>query len=245
MLRQLGRDDLAAMLRNATSDLEVSSTYGSRLFSCLSTFYIRCSPSSYGLLSTISEDDKKHLYDAVYSIYPIRDHEPEITDIIFEVNPFNENNHSVAVYHLQNITFDYVREQIAKCDEKITLGDFEGAVTNARNLLESTCLFIYEKITGEEYRYDGDLAKLHKKIADLFGMKPEIHNDQNLKRILTGVSSIIHGVAELRNSQSDAHGKTPSKISYRIDKRHAVLVVNLAKTVSEYLYTSFEKYQTK
>lgn len=74
-------------------------------------------------------------------------------------------------------------------------------------------------------------------------MSPGHYEDENLKQILSGVFSIINGVSSLRNKYSDAHGAGPRSATYRIDERHAVLTVNLAKTISEYLFISFEKHQ--
>ena len=72
-------------------------------------------------------------------------------------------------------------------------------------------------------------------------MSPGDHYDENLKQILSGVFSIINGVSGLRNVFSDSHGSSPSTSVYRIDERHAILTVNLAKTIAEYLFLSYEK----
>jgi hypothetical protein len=70
-------------------------------------------------------------------------------------------------------------------------------------------------------------------------MNPADYADDCLKQSLSGVFSVINGVSMLRNDFSDAHGSSPKK-SYRIDERHARLTVNLAKTISEYLFLSYE-----
>jgi hypothetical protein len=239
----LEREDLANLLKNSTSNLEVSDTYGSYLFSQISLFEIFSPSEQFKQLNKLSENDVNTILEATLLIYPLKEREPEVVAIKFHINFNYVDNDLVKVPFLETVSFDYVREQIKKCEEKIQNQDFEGAVTNARTLMETVCLFVYEEILGENYSYDGNLAKLHKKIADLLKMSPDLYEEQNLKKILSGISSIVHGVSELRNSKSDAHGKSPSKSNYRVDERHAVLVVNLAKTVSEYLYSSFVNYQ--
>ncbi|MFZ5365572.1 MAG: abortive infection family protein [Patescibacteria group bacterium] len=51
--------------------------------------------------------------------------------------------------------------------------------------------------------------------------------------------SIINGISGFSNTVSDRHGKT-SKL-HKPDKHHAVLAVNTAKTMSEFLINSYEK----
>jgi len=58
-----------------------------------------------------------------------------------------------------------------------------------------------------------------------------------LKQILTGLTSIISGLAGLRNKMSDAH-----VASYKPSKHHAKLAVNAAKTIVEFLLES-KQYQ--
>ena len=72
-------------------------------------------------------------------------------------------------------------------------------------------------------------------------MSPADYENEHLKQILSGVFSIINGVSSLRNSHSDSHGTGPIKSKFKIDERHAILTVNLSKTITEYLFLSYEK----
>jgi hypothetical protein len=240
-LRSFQRSDLARLFQNATSELRVSDTYGSRWFSRVSAFDIYCTPEKLAVVRNLPDEDKKLINDAVLLRYPTRDNEPEICEINYLMRDDEGFGSEVSVPALRVAPFDYMREQVDKCESKIDLGDFEGAVTNARTLVETVCLFIHEELTGSTYSYDGNLPRLHKSVADSLKMNPDLFSDQNLKRILSAVGTIIQGIAELRNAKSDAHGKGRVEATYRIDRRHAVLVVNLAKTISEYLYLTLEK----
>ena len=243
ILKSQNQTELADMLKNSKSSLEISDSYGSLAFSHLSAFNIHSSLTTYNDLKTLSDKSKKLIHEAVLVIYPLQSNSPEIVGVNYLVDFSINEGSDVILNGLNEVSFEYVKEQTSKCDEKIRSGDFEGAVTNAKSLMETICLYIYEEISGESFIYDGHLSKLHKKVADLLKMTPDLYEDQNLKKILSGISSIVQGVSEVRNSKSDAHGKSPSDIKYRIDERHATFVVNLAKTVSEYLYLSFDKYQ--
>ena len=62
------------------------------------------------------------------------------TIIIFE--------HAILNNNAPNIEF--IREQISKCESKIELSDYDGAITNARSLLESVLQEIEFRITSNK-----------------------------------------------------------------------------------------------
>lgn len=241
VLNYKGRQDLADLLRHSTSTLDESSTYGSRSYSRLSTFHITSHPSVQKKIDMLPKKDKDEIFQALLLVYPTRDNEPEITEIIYYPDFDIDIAGLVETKELDRISFEYIHEQIRKCNSKIADKDFDGAVTNARTLIESICLFILESKTKQKHDYDGNLIKLYKSVASLLKMSPGDYDDVNLKQILSGVFSIINGVSGLRNTFSDSHGSAPSNIAYKIDERHAILTVNLAKTITEYLFLSYEK----
>lgn len=241
VLSYKGREDLADLLGHSVSDLDESSTFGSRWYSRLSTFHIKSHPTYQEKLDKLSTEDKQEIFQALLLVYPLRDNEPEITEVIYYPDFDIETNELVETKELERISFDYIHNQIKKCNSKIADKDFDGAVTNARTLIESICLYILESKTKKKHNYDGNLLKLYKSVATILKMSPGNYDDDNLKQILSGVFSIINGVSGLRNTYSDSHGTAPSKISYKIDERHSILTVNLAKTITEYLFLSFEK----
>lgn len=241
VLSYKGRADLADLLRFSLSYLDESSTFGSRWYSRLSTFHIKSHPSIQEKLDKLADVDKREIFEALQLVYPTRDNEPEITEIIYYPDFDIEISELVEAKELERISFQYIHEQVRKCNFKIADKDFDGAVTNARTLIESICLFILESKTKQKHEYDGNLIKLYKSVASLLKMSPGDYDDDNLKQILSGVFSIINGVSGLRNTFSDSHGSSPSKSTYKIDERHAILTVNLAKTITEYLFLSYEK----
>ncbi len=78
--------DIAELLSLSTHNLNESSSYGSRLFSTLSTFEIISPPRQTAQLNTLTAEQKQKIRNAVLLIYPLMDNSPEITEIIFTAN---------------------------------------------------------------------------------------------------------------------------------------------------------------
>ncbi len=75
-------------------------------------------------------------------------------------------------------------------------------------------------------------------------MDPAHYPEDCFKQILSGIISIIDGLSNLRNVMSDAHGKSKTK-HYKPAARHAILAVNITKTISEFLYASWKSRDIK
>jgi hypothetical protein len=130
----------------------------------------------------------------------------------------------------------FIEEQLTKCDRKIADGDYDGAITNSRSLLEAVLLAIEERILGSRQNYDGDLPKLFKRVRGLLNLDPSRQDITDaLRQLLSGLVNVVNGVSTLRNTMSDAHAA-----SYRPRKHHAKLAVNGAKTVTDFLFETFE-----
>lgn len=131
---------------------------------------------------------------------------------------------------------DFLTEQIRKCDDKIKSGDFDGAITNARTMVETIIKYILSK-NNKEYEYKGDIVDGYKEIKGLLKLNPsEPKYPDYIKKMLSGLISIVDGLAETRNKMSDSHARRQKP-----EKHHAKLAVNSAKTLSEFLIDSFKK----
>jgi len=134
----------------------------------------------------------------------------------------------------------YLLEQIDKCDTKISDNDYEGAITNARSMLEAVLLDLEELIVGERQKYDGNLNQLFTRVRNLLNLdpsRPDITN--SLRQLLSGLISVVNGISSLRNKMSDAHART-----YKAEKHHAQLAVNSSRTIVDFIFETFE-YQLK
>jgi hypothetical protein len=115
--------------------------------------------------------------------------------------------------------------------------DPEGAVTAARTLVETVCKHILSSC-GVDGFDTFDLPKLYNLTAQQLEIAPSQHTEEAFKRILGSCSSVIEGIATLRNRLGDSHGKAP--LAVRPAARHAKLAVNLAGTMAIFLIETFE-----
>jgi len=239
ILRHRGRSDLADMLRYSVSNIDESTTYGSYLFSTISTFEIYSPIDNYEKLKVLKENDKKAILDAVLEVHPPKAYMPEIRDVCFYVEmDLKPELEVVQCKGLKEMGFEYIKEQIEKGEEKIVNRDYDGAITNARTLVETVCLFILDE-SGIDYKYDGNLIKLYREVYKTLKMDPALYGEDYFKQILSGMISIVNGLSNMRNVMGDAHAKSKKKY-YKPAERHAILAVNIAKVISEFIYMSWK-----
>ena len=237
ILTYRNRPRLAQALRGSSYDLNESSTYGSRLYSRLTTVEIYAPIYKHAQLQKFSDEDRAEIINAFHVLYPVRDNDIEINQIEFLVDPEAPiPQPSRQVSRLREIDFVYITEQISKCDEKIAAADFEGAITNARTLLESMCKYILDDM-NELYDEKADLPELYRQSAKVLNMHPSQHAEKSFKQILSGCFSIVQGLAAIRNELSDAHGKSRTR-HYKSDERHAMFAVGVAKSLADFMYAS-------
>jgi hypothetical protein len=126
----------------------------------------------------------------------------------------------------------FIDQQVDKCDKKLEENDYDGAITNARSLLEAVLCDVEQEISPvSPPSYNGDLVKLYKRVQKLLNLEPERTDIAgSLKQVFGGLASIVAGLSSLRNKMSDAHVR-----SYQPAKHHAFLVVNSAKTLSTFI----------
>jgi len=239
ILSYRNRKDLAKAVRGCSYTLNRSSTYGSRAHSYLTSVELYAPIQNHEFLQKLTDKDKDEIIKAFHVLYPVRDDDVEIHRIEFLIDldepPLAE---SIKTKYLKTIDYVYIHEQIEKCDSKINSGDFEGAITNSRNLIESICKFILEEIKIE-YNEKQDLPSLYKETSKHLNMHPEQHIQNSFKQILSGCFSIVQGFSAIRNELSDAHGKSNKK-HYKVDERHAIFVVGSAKILADFMYASFK-----
>jgi hypothetical protein len=140
-----------------------------------------------------------------------------------------------------DINEQFVEEQISKCRNKIHEQDYDGAITNARSLLEAILTGIEKRLANNPPEYKGNINSLFTRVRNHLNLDPS-RNDisDRLKEILTGLISIVSGMAGLRNKMSDAHVR-----SYEPDKHHAKLAVNAVNTVCDFLFETYEYQKNK
>lgn len=134
-----------------------------------------------------------------------------------------------------HLSHQFIKEQVEKCRTKISQNDNDGAITNARSLVEAVLIAIEKEFDKDAPSYDGNMPRLHKRVQKHLNLSPD--NDsisQSLKQTLTGFVSIIDGLSGLSNKMGDRHAR-----EYKPSKHHAVLLVNSAMTFSNFIFDTY------
>lgn len=134
-----------------------------------------------------------------------------------------------------HLSHAFIMEQIEKCRTKTSQGDYDGAITNARSLVEAVLTAIEKEFDANAPDYDGDLPKLYKRVQKHLNLSPGNPNiSDSLKQTLTGFISIIGGLSGLSNKMGDRHAR-----EYKPAAHHAALIVNAAMTFSNFIFDTY------
>ncbi|MDE0647667.1 MAG: abortive infection family protein [Cyanobacteria bacterium MAG IRC4_bin_6] len=110
--------------------------------------------------------------------------------------------------------------------------DPASAVTSACSMVESMC-----KVYLEERRIqlptEQTIKPLWKKVSNSLGLDPSSKEDNDIKQVLSGLIAVVSGVGALRTHTGSAHGR--GKMIYRLQPRHAWLVINASSTIVTFL----------
>ncbi len=137
---------------------------------------------------------------------------------------------------IETIDSEYVTKLWRKIVERLN-DDPEGAITAARNLVESVCKHILD---GSDVSYEDkeDLPKLYSMTSGHLGLAPSQQTEQVFKKILGSCATVVQELATMRNKLGDAHGK--GKRGVKPARRHAELAANLAGSVAVFLIATWE-----
>ena len=137
---------------------------------------------------------------------------------------------------LTALSHEFIDEQVEKCRQKTANGDHAGAVTNARTMVEAVLLGLEHELFESPGDSKGDLPRLYKRVCSKLNLetgRPGLGGP--LRQMLSGLSSIVNGLAALRNRASDAHATR-----YRTREHHARVAVNAAMTLTDFLLATYE-----
>ncbi|PVE62898.1 abortive infection family protein [Priestia megaterium] len=140
----------------------------------------------------------------------------------------------------EELSYNHILEDISKCENRVETGDYSGALTSARSLIEGVCKEIIYNIEGQDVEGSPNLPKLFKRVRNHLNLDPSneaLH--QSLQQVISGLIQVVQGLNEVRNIGGDGHTR---KVSPSL--HHALLVVNSAKTVVNFLFDTYE-YQRK
>ena len=137
-----------------------------------------------------------------------------------------------------------INEHNEKCFNKIKTGDYSGAITNSRSLLEQILREIQiEFLISSGLRkkgYNGQIDRLLNDVLNSLNIKDGLQEQvlEGYSSLEEGFKALVHGVSIIRHGMSDAHN-----ISREPTEKDAILIVNTAKTVANFIVKHyFEKF---
>jgi hypothetical protein len=136
----------------------------------------------------------------------------------------------VAAVAVEETDHERVKKQIEKAQDKINSGDYDGAITNARTMLEEMMINIIDDNQEEPYKSNGDLTKMYKAVRKILNLDTSGEIPDTVLQILSGLTSITNGLAGFSNDFGDRHAN--KNIA---SKHHAKLAVNAAMTLADFL----------
>ena len=84
-------------------------------------------------------------------------------DTVEVLNPFEGS---------ADLTHEFIAQQLYKSKERLERGDYDGAITNARSLLEAVLSALERKYDPEPPDYDGNLLKLYRRVQQHLNLTP-------------------------------------------------------------------------
>ncbi|MDE2978789.1 MAG: abortive infection family protein [Acidobacteriota bacterium] len=134
-----------------------------------------------------------------------------------------------------------VREELDRVVLNVA-GDPPTSITAASSMLESLFKCFLED--GGHAQPTKKTAKpLWNRASKHLSLDPASKEDDDIRRILSGLSSIVDGIAALRTHTGSAHGR--GKRSYRLLARHAQLSAHAAQTLAWFVIETWEERDTE
>ena len=156
----------------------------------------------------------------------------------------NLDGSMVKTKGLKDIDDEFISEYLEKCKKNLQDKDFPAAIGSAKMLTESVLKKIHIEIFKKPAAEGINFHELYKCVSKELNMHTSSQMDSNLKNIVKGLSSAISGFAEIRNKAGDGHGRSGGRDkSYKVQERHALLVVNSAGTISQFLYQVYQEWE--
>ena len=143
---------------------------------------------------------------------------------------------SIVKESLGGMDLSYVAQQITRMEAAVH-ADTDLAIGTAKELIETCCKTILRE-RNIKFEETLDLPKLVKETVKQLKLTPDDINRKakgvaTIKRLLSNLATITHGVAELRNSYGTGHGKAAGNKG--LSPRHAKLAVGAASTLAVFL----------
>ncbi|MCY4332428.1 MAG: abortive infection family protein [Cyanobacteria bacterium MAG CAR1_bin_15] len=186
----------------------------------------------------LSETNANRLNSLDYREYPTETR-AEVEVLLFDIKEaidtqeIKNQNHVITLSHelKQREDLYSVHTDLERALNQADL-DPASAVTAASSMIESMC-----KVYLEERRIQlptkQTIKPLWEKVSNSLGLDPSSKEDNDIKQVLSGLIAVVSGVGALRTHTGSAHGR--GKMIYRLQPRHAWLVINASSTIVTFL----------
>lgn len=156
---------------------------------------------------------------------------------IIDVHPIGDKTVGASI--IKKLNNSFINEQIEKSRDKLDKGDYDGVITNARSLVEAFLEEMLRKADAEIPNHKGNLITLYKAARNVLNLDPSNKDlSETLQQVLTGLISIVTGIAGVSNKTGDRHTR-----KYKPEKHHAKFAVNAAFTFCTFLLENHEHQQ--
>lgn len=120
------------------------------------------------------------------------------------------------------------------------------SIGKAKELLESCFKHILDR-ENIDYSNSDNISTLQKKVFKLLNLDVNHNisakNNDDVKRVLSGLNQIVGGINNLRNDKGDGHGKG---VDFReLPSRYATLVVNSSITLVNFIWNTYSERKNK
>lgn len=132
--------------------------------------------------------------------------------------------------------FESIEEEFDRALESVDARPRE-AISAACNILEAV-FKTYIEDEGLEMPAKKDLRGVWNVIRKELGLDASQIEDEDLRQIVTGMGSVVSGLASLRTHASTAHA--PGRKRYRPQPRHARLAVHSAHTLAAFILETWD-----
>jgi hypothetical protein len=120
--------------------------------------------------------------------------------------------------------------------------DPPAAITAACSILEA--LFkVYIEDNSIEMSADQSLKPLWRVASKHLGLDPAAIEDDDVKKVLSGLNSVVDGIGSLRTHTGSAHGH--GRRAYRLQARHARLAIHASHTLVGFFIETWDERKRK
>lgn len=116
--------------------------------------------------------------------------------------------------------------------------DPPAAITAACSILEALFKVYIDDTPGLERPADQSLKPLWRSVSKHLGLDPASVEDEDAKKVLSGLNSVVDGIGSLRTHAGSAHGR--GRRPYRLPARYARLAIHSSHTLVSFFLETWD-----